>query len=200
MDYTGTFKNIISNDFKFKGCDKCEGICCNGARGFALSPLILEDFEDVYKNFAIVFSISNRKLKPYVVLNNGTSYCKYYINNKCSIYEKRPPACKLYPLSPYFDNILVDIECPSINTENGEQLSLGGKVLSSFHTKRLSNFNQKLQESILFYDSIYNINDFKFIGNILGMPLLKYTKESENKYIKMHLDSLVHYKKRNIIE
>lgn len=193
MDKIGTFVNIKNNDLFFSGCSTCEGNCCNGAKGFSLSPLILEDFEEVYKNFAIIFSIQEKKLKAYVLLNNGKEHCKYYIDNKCSIYEQRTPACKLYPISPYFENILIDTECPSINMEFGESICSEGKLNDKFFTKRLLNFNDKLKESFDFYDSIYYINDFKFIGHISGMPFLKYNKSSDNKYIKMHLESLIHF-------
>lgn len=193
MQELDTFVNIKNQNFFFNGCSNCEGECCNGAKGFALAPLILEDFIEVYKNFAIVFAINNRKLKAYVVLNNGKEHCKYYIDDKCSIYEQRTPACKLYPVSPYFDDILVDTHCPSINSNDGIELCSNGKLNSDFYTKRLDNFSEKLEKSIKFYNSIYDINDFKFIGDILGMGIFKYTKQSENKYIKMHQESLRHW-------
>lgn len=193
IDRIGSFVNVKKNNLFFNGCSSCEGDCCNGAKGFSLSPLILEDFEEVYENFAIVFSLVERKLRAYVVLNDGEGHCKYYIDNKCSIYEKRTPSCKLYPVSPYFENILIDTECPSINNEFGTKICSDGKLNDEFYTNRLLNFNDKLEESLEFYDSIHNINDFKFIGNIKGMPLLRYVKENDNKYLKMHLESLKHY-------
>lgn len=193
MEYPKNFLNIKNHDLYFNGCGTCEGNCCNGAKGFAVSPLILEDFEKVYKNFAIVFSLRDKKLDAYVILNDGKGHCKYYIDNKCSIYEQRTPSCKLYPISPYFDNILVDTECPSINTEFGTSICQSGKLNKDFFTSRLENFNNKLQKTREFYNGIHNINHFKFIGHIRGMPLLKYTKSTDNKYIQMHLESLVHY-------
>lgn len=193
MDSVGSFVNIKKNNLFFNGCATCDGNCCNGARGFALSPLILEDFEEVYKNFTITFALNDRKLRAYVILNNGKDHCKYYINNQCSIYEQRTPACKLYPVSPYFENILIDTECPSINTEYGEAICSEGKLNDTFSTDRLTDFNEKLKASFDFYDSIHNINNFKFLGDILGMQLLKYVGPSDNKYIKMHKESLIHY-------
>ncbi len=192
MKNIGTFVNIKNKDFYFSSCETCEGICCNGARGFALTPLILEDFEEVYKNFAIVFTLMNKKLRALLVLNDGTNFCKYYLDNKCSIYEHRPPACKLYPIAPYFDDILVDTSCPSVSQDSGKLLCKNSKISDDFYTQRLNDFNKKLQRSYEFYDSIYNINNFKFIGHIRGNPLLKYTKKTDNKYIKMHLKSLIH--------
>lgn len=194
MNKIGTFINIKKQNFYFNGCADCEGICCNGAKGFALSPLILDDFEKVYKNFAIVFTIIGKKLRALVVLNDGKSFCKYYVDNKCSIYEERTPSCKLYPIAPYFDDILVDTSCPSINFEIGDSICNQGKIDKKFFTDRLKNFNQKLIDTYNFLETIYDINDFKFIGHVKGTPLLKYTKETNDIYIKMHLESLVHFK------
>lgn len=187
-----SFVNIKDNNLFFSGCSTCEGNCCNGAKGFSLSPLILEDFEEVYKNFAIVFSVANNELKAFVVLNNGKGHCKYYINNQCSIYEQRTPACKLYPISPYFDEILIDTECPSINHEYGESISHNGNLNTKFYTERLTNFHEKLKKTTQFYATLDDINAFKLLGYISEMPLFTYTKQIENKYIEMHQQSLVH--------
>ncbi len=190
MDKIGSFINIKTQDFYFNGCSGCDGDCCNGAKGFALSPLILEDFEEVYKNFAIVFGFQDENLRAYVVLNDGKSHCRYYIDNKCSIYEQRTPACKLYPISPYFEHILVDSECPSINDKSGICLSHNGKINDAFYTKRLDNFKDKLEKTYMFYDAINDKENFEVIGNILGIDILKYIKNTDDKYLKMHLDSL----------
>jgi Fe-S-cluster containining protein len=190
MDKLGSFVNIKTQNFYFNNCNSCQGNCCNGANGFAISPLILEDFEDVYKNFKIVFALNENQIGAYVVLNDGKSYCKYYKNNSCSIYEYRTPACKLYPLSPYFEHILIDTQCPSVNQEFGENICFNSKLNNKFYTKRLDNFNEKLFKSYEFYNSINNPENFKQIGDILGLPIYKYTKNTSNKYIKLHLQSL----------
>lgn len=196
MDNVGSFVNINKHNLYFSGCHTCEGQCCNGANGFALSPLILEDFEAVYKHFTIVFGWQNKKINAYMILNNGEDYCKYYVNNQCSNYENRAPACKLYPVSPYFEHILVDTECPSINTEFGTQVHIEKDMPNSFYHQRLENFAQKREETLAYLESINNINDFKFHTSIGGLPLLKYNKPSDDPYIKMHLESLVHYEKK----
>lgn len=193
MEKIGTFVNIKQNDLLFNGCSSCEGNCCNGAKGFSLSSLILEDFEEVYENFAIAFTIKERKLIACVLLNNGTDYCKYYKDNQCSIYEQRTPACKLYPISPYLDEVLVDTQCPSINKEVGKIVSQNGKLSDDFYTQRLENFHEKLLKTNQFYDSIFDMNNFALMGQISGLPLLHYNKPSDNKYIQMHLKSLKHY-------
>lgn len=192
MESIGSFVNIKSHNFHFHGCSTCEGHCCNGSKGFAASPLILDDFEEVYKNFPILFSIKDQKLVAYVLLNNGKNHCKYYVNQQCSIYEQRTPACKLYPVSPYFEHIFVDTNCPSVKHDFGYSLCQDGILNSAFYTKRLDSFVEKLEETNAFLESINTMEHFEYVGNLLGIPLLKYTKPSDNKYIKMHLLSLEH--------
>lgn len=193
MESIGSFVNIKSHDFHFHGCSTCEGHCCNGAKGFAASPLILEDFEEVYKNFPILFSVKEQKLVAYVLLNDGKNYCKYYVNQQCSIYLQRPPACKLYPVSPYFEHIFIDTACPSVNQDSGYSLCRDGQLNSAFATHRLENFVEKLEATHAFLESIQNLDHFEYVGDLLGISLLKYTQPSDNQYIKMHLESLKHF-------
>jgi len=191
----GTFVNVKNHNLFFNNCSNCSGNCCDGRNKFALSPLILKDFKEVYENFAIVFTWDYGDLKAFMILNDGKSYCKYFDNNTgyCTIYEKRSPACKLYPVSPYFDNIMVDTSCDAINTEFGTQIYQNGKVSDKFYHKRLNNFTKKLQETTDFLETINNKNDFELVTNILGIDLYKYNKiDSKNKFIKMHLESLKH--------
>ncbi|WP_263834054.1 YkgJ family cysteine cluster protein [Sulfurospirillum oryzae] len=192
MESIGSFVNIKSHNFHFHGCSTCEGHCCNGAKGFAASPLILEDFEEVYKNFPILFSVTEQKLMAYVLLNDGKNYCRYYVNQQCSIYLQRPPACKLYPVSPYFEQLFIDTACPSVNQDSGYSLCHDGQLNSAFATKRLENFVEKLEETHAFFESINALEDFEHVGNLSGIPLFRYIKPSDNKYIKMHLESLKH--------
>lgn len=193
MESIGSFVNIKSHNLYFNGCSACEGNCCNGAKGFAASPLILEDFEDVYKNFPILFSVNGEDLVAYVLLNDGKGHCKYYVDHKCSIYDQRTPACKLYPISPYFEHILVDTECPAISTQSGKVLCKDGVLHSAFYTKRLENFVEKRDATKVFLESIKQVEDFEYVGEILGLPLLKYIKPSDSPYIQMHLESLKHF-------
>lgn len=193
MESIGSFVNIKNRDLYFNGCSSCEGTCCNGAKGFAASPLILEDFETVHKNFPILFSVNGEDLVVYVLLNNGKGHCKYYIDHKCSIYEQRTPACRLYPISPYFEHILVDTACSAVSYESGKLLCSNGIVQSDFYTKRLENFVAKREATKVFLESIKHVEDFEYIGELLGLPLLKYVKPSDNPYIQMHLESLKHF-------
>ena len=192
MRSIGSFVNIKSHDLYFSGCSTCKGNCCNGAKGFAAAPLILDDFEAVYQNFPILFSVSGQKLSAYVLLNDGKRYCKYYIDQQCSIYLHRPPACKLYPVSPYFEHIFVDTACPSVNNNAGYSVCRDGKLNSAFATKRLENFVEKLEKTHVFFESINMLEDFEHVGNVSGIALFKYVKSSTNRYIQMHIESLKH--------
>ena len=194
MDSIGSFVNIKTQDFYFDGCSSCKASCCNGARGFVVSPLILEDFAEVFQHFAIVFSFKDEKLVAYVVLNDGKSQCKYYKNHQCSIYEHRTPACRLYPVSPYFEHILVDTHCPSISTDGGaKQVCCDGVLNNAFYTKRLDHFVEKLQRTYAFFESINHKEHFEYIGEISGLALYSYAKPSDSAYIQMHLASLKHF-------
>lgn len=195
MDKIGSFVNIKQHNLRFHGCSTCEGQCCNGTKGFAAAPLILEDFKEVYQRFPIVFSIKEQKLVAYMLLNDGKGYCQYYSKsaNQCSIYEQRPPACKLYPISPYFEHVLVDTDCVAVQPELGETLCRDGVLNKAFATQRLDNFVAKLDETRAFLESIYAMGDFEYIGNLLGIPLFKYARSSDNPYITMHLESLQHF-------
>ncbi|WP_041959356.1 YkgJ family cysteine cluster protein [Sulfurospirillum arsenophilum] len=193
MESVGSFVNIKRHNLYFNGCSECEGHCCNGAKGFAASPLILEDFEEVYQNFPIVFSVNDEAdLVVYVMLNDGKGHCKYYSDMKCSIYEHRAPACKLYPVSPYFEHILVDTACPSVNFDTGKVICKDSKLNQDFYTQRLENFVAKREATSAFLDSIKHEEYFSYIGEILGLPLFKYAYPSENRYIQMHQASLKH--------
>lgn len=191
----GTFVNVKNHNLFFNNCSNCSSNCCDGRNKFVLTPLILKDFKEVYENFAILFTWDYGELRVVMMLNDGTSSCKYIdeVTGLCTIYDKRSPACKLYPVSPYFDNIMVDTSCDAINGEFGTQIYKDGKVSENFYHKRLKNFTQKLQKTSDFLKTIDNKNDFELVKNVLGINLYKYSKiDTKNKFIKMHLESLIH--------
>ena len=194
METIGSFLNVKSQDFYFSGCGSCMGTCCNGAEGFALSPLILEDFAEVYQNFAIVFALAHDGLGAFVVLNDGSGHCRYYKEGMCTIYEQRTPACKLYPLSPYFDDLLIDTACPSVNLEYGQRISHKGHVAKEFVTKRLENFVHKRQKTQEFLDTIDKQRDLRAIGTILSVPLYIYEGKTQDPFLTMHQESVKYLK------
>ena len=193
MKQVGSFRTIAHQRWYFKGCDTCGGACCNGAKGFTAAPLILEDFEAVYQHFPIVFSVKENALVAYVLLNDGKGYCPYFEHNRCSIYDQRPPACKLYPISPYFEHILVDTSCPSVNAFSGTLVCQNGVLESAFYTQRLENFVAKKEATERFFARLYRPEDFAYLGDVSGLPLYQYIKPHASTYVQMHKASLKHF-------
>jgi len=129
----------------FKGCGDCSK-CCEGK--FFLAPLILEDFEKVKPYFEIRAIILD-EIIPVMLLTDGYNSCKYLENGKCKIYENRPPACKIYPFSPYYDDIFIDLECDAISFE-GERLPSNKKEFfkSNFFDERMIDFKEKREKTL----------------------------------------------------
>ena len=179
------------NLLRFKGCDNCTTNCCDGSR-ISLSPLILDDFYEVYENFAIGFAKIETDIKPVVILNDGKSSCKYNINNKCTIYDIRPPACKMYPISPYIDgNIYVDVSCEAVGM-SGEFLCDSNGFSDAFYHKRVQNITHKLR---LTFEWTQKISDNLVpLVKIKDIMIFKYNGDINDQYIQMHQKSLVHVK------
>jgi Fe-S-cluster containining protein len=135
------FVNIkYLENLKFNYCENCNKCCEN--KMFA--PLVLEDIEKVYKFFPIfIIFIPFAKLVIPLSLNKQ---CPYLINGKCSIYENRPPACKIYPYTPWYNEIYLDVSCDGIGIK-GEKLPLSKKEFknSKFYDTRIENIEKKLK-------------------------------------------------------
>ena len=126
---------------KFKGCEECVD-CCKKP----MAPLILDDFEKVYKYFPILIAELDT-LKPVMLLSNKIS-CPYLKDNKCSIYINRPPACKIYPYSPWYDTILLDLSCRGVGIE-GKYLPMKKEdfLYSEFYEERFDNIINKIKKT-----------------------------------------------------
>lgn len=195
MQQIGTYLNIEGLDFYFSGCESCDKRCCDGRAGYALTPLIVDDFEEVYKHFPILFGSVNDVFRPLMLLNDGNSTCSYLDENgQCMIYDERPPSCRLYPISPFFDEVFIDSNCPSVSGGiTGEPIVKGGKVTEKFYYKRLANFSQKLDKTSAFMkELVKNTQDFEPVGEVSGVVLFRYIGDLDNKYVQLHKDSLLH--------
>ena len=195
MEQIGSYINIREKDFYFSGCHSCDKRCCDGRAGYSLTPLVVEDFMEVYKHFPILFGSVNGVFRPLMVLNDGDSACSYLDENgSCSIYEERPPACRLYPLSPFFDEVFIDAACPSVSGDAvGVSIVEKGNVCKEFYHKRLENFAQKLENTSTFMEELVaDENDFELVGEVSGVALYKYSGKIENEMIQMHRESLRH--------
>ena len=171
----------IEKDLYFQGCENCEVNCC---KRFKFIPLILEDFKEVYKFFPIFFAFFDEEIIPVIEL--GENQCRYFKNNKCEIYEFRPPGCKTYPIIPYFDEILVDTSCPGVGNK-GEFLANKEKINPKFFHKRIENLTKKREKTLKLTNSIKN--DLIFFKNNT-IDLFVYLKLTNNKYLKMHQNSI----------
>lgn len=147
---------------KFNNCKECDECC----RNKYLAPLFLEDFEKVYKFFPILIAKLDT-FKPVMLLSNETS-CPYLKNSQCTIYDYRPPACKIYPFSPWYEKVLLDLSCPGIGTE-GDILDLDNFQTTNFYEERFSNTTQKLNRSIKWSRN----KKLKKVGEIFGIKLYK---------------------------
>ena len=151
----------------FKGCGECAE-CCEGK--FFLAPLILEDFPKVEKYFEIRAIILD-EIIPVILLTDGYNSCKYLENGKCSIYDNRPPACKIYPFSPFYEEIFIDLSCPAVGNEGVKLPSNKNEYLSSpFFESRFIDFKQKREETIQYMKT----KKLTFDKEIKGIKLYKF--------------------------
>jgi Fe-S-cluster containining protein len=170
----------------FDSCSGCLENCCSG-RNFKFIPLILDDFIEVYEYFKIYFAKVEDSFTPVMQLAEENSGCKYFKDSICTIYEKRPPGCRLYPISPYYDDILIDLSCKAVG-DSGEFLASKDRISSNFYHKRLENFNKKREKTINFVDSIKD--DLVLEKVISNIELYIYNKKLDNIYIQLHQSSL----------
>ncbi len=179
----------------FSSCHGCQQSCCDGGR-FVLAPLVLDDFEDVYKNFLIAFAWVDDQLRAVMVISDRKQPCIYYKNNLCTIYDQRPPACVLYPFTPYYDDVLIDTACDAVGAEGFLLKQMQRKVIDQVHPdfyhSRLEYFSDKLDRTYSFLDGVkFHLEP---LFEVEGIMLLRYSGSDENRWLKMHEASLEHQK------
>ncbi len=163
----------------FNSCKDCVECC----KSKYLAPLVLEDFEKVYNYFPILIAKLD-VFKPVMLLSNGV--CPYLKDDKCSIYENRPPACKIYPYSPWYDDILLDISCKGIGIK-GELLPLSKEEFykSPFFDERVDNISEKLKNSLKWLEG----KEVEYIGSLENISLYK-LKDISDYFDSLHFKSL----------
>ena len=184
------------HNFTFNGCSTCED-CCSGKK-FLIAPLILEDFVLVKDYFPILFGYIDYNLKCFILFSNGDSACPYLINNICSIYSNRPPACKTYPLSPFNDQVLCDTSCPAVQYKSDFPFGIpfieNNKINQSFHPTRFDNFVSKYKKTKKWLDSIED----KLVylnAELQGIKLFKLDPNlHSDEYSNLHFNSLKNLK------
>jgi hypothetical protein len=124
------------------------------------------------------------------------SGCEYFKEGKCTIYDTRPPGCKLYPFSPFNDDILLDTSCPAVNdTEQGDFLASTEQINNNFYHDRLNDFNDKRKNTeYILTLCTQSEDDVSSLGIFNNIELFKYSGSSEEllrqPWMKMHIDSL----------
>ncbi len=154
----------------FSSCENCSE-CCEGK--FFLAPLVLEDFDKVRDYFEIRAVVLNNEIIPVILLTDGEGgSCPYLENGKCSIYNRRPPACKIYPFSPFYDDIFIDISCKGVSSNGGKKLPSNREefVKSSFFDSRFENFKYKRDQTLKYMKT----KKLTFDKKINGIKIYKF--------------------------
>jgi len=187
-----TFLDTTDKSFSFSSCEGCPAKCCDGREGTIFSQLILEDFEMVSKNFPILFTFGEMGyLKAVVLFSDGTSFCPYIKDHKCTIYDERPSICRVYPLSPNIDDkVYIDDSCPAVENNNYNKIIDSGEVTSPYKYKTLNSYQDKYIQTHLELEKINDINNFESVININNITFYKYIGRQSSKYIKYHISSL----------
>ena len=171
----------------FSSCEGCRSSCCDGAR-FLFAPLILEDFEEVYRHFPIVFGNIVDEWRALLLFSVKDGPCRYYKEGACEIYAHRPPACRLYPLTPFYEDVLIDTSCHAISSEQGKFLASKEQISSDFYHKRLEGFEVKLQETQAYLNALGE--SFEPLSMIGGIAVCGYRGEKDDEFLQMHRSSL----------
>jgi Fe-S-cluster containining protein len=173
----------------FSSCDGCLDSCCSSSK-FIMAPLILEDIKEVYNHFPIFFASIDNETRLVMILGAKESNCPYFEEDKCSIYEQRPPACKLYPLSPYYDEILIDTSCNAVGSL-GDIVSKNGKCTDKFYYERFDNFITKISKTKEYINKRENKLDE--VDEIVGIKIFNYIGEMQDEHQEMISSSQKHY-------
>lgn len=191
------FIDTTGQTFTFSSCEGCLARCCDGREGSIFSELILDDFEQVSKNFPIVFTFGDLGyLKANVLLSNGKDFCPYIVNHKCTIYDERPSVCRIYPLSQNIDNkVYIDDLCPALSDDIGIKIVDNGNLSKNFSHSKLDNYQDKFIETHRHLEKFDEKYNFEKIGMINRIEFYKFIGKSEDKFIKLHIKSQQHLKK-----
>ena len=150
------FVKLEDKNIKFGDCNNCFAHCCSGIFGSIFSQILKEEFEDVYKNFPILFIFGSLGfVKPVILLSNGFDFCPHLKDFRCTIYENRPKVCRTYPLSPNIDNfIYIDNSCPELNKADN---------ILNFEDEIFENYQEKYINTHFEFEKL-KIEEFEKIG------------------------------------
>lgn len=188
-----SFVKCDNNTYYFSSCETCGAKCCDGLQSFTFSQIILEDFEQVYKHFPIVFIYGDLGfLKPVILLNNGFSNCRYLKDSKCTIYEKRPTVCRTYPLSIDITNeIYIDISCPAVSSiKQDETIINKNKINKNFQHNIFEDYQSKYIKLHKYFDKFNDSKNLIKELSIKNKTFYRFKNNLKDKYIELHLLSL----------
>lgn len=185
------YQEIQDKTYTFGSCETCGAGCCTGENFSLMSEIVLEEFENCAKNFPILFVLGEKGyIKPVILLTNGKEYCRYINNYKCTIYDKRPSTCKIYPLGiDIFNNIHIDLSCPAVN-KVGITIIENKKVHENFDHIKLNDYQQRFLDTHTYFNEMNDKDDLEHILTIKQIKFYKFISDKDKKYINIHTKSL----------
>ena len=129
-----------NSQMSFIDCSGCGAKCCQSNLIYAS----LYDIEKITELFSVFFMIQNHKISLVYFFYYGEKegeHCPYLKNDLCSVYDKRPHACRSYPFSHQDSNIYYSTTCPHLlqNQESGmdfiEDKKINPSILENFITE-----------------------------------------------------------------
>ncbi len=195
------FIDTTKQTFTFSSCEGCPARCCDGREGSIFSELILEDFEQVSKNFPIVFTFGELGyLKANVLLSNGKDFCPYIVDYKCTIYDERPSVCRIYPLSQNIDNkVYIDDLCPALSSDIGIKIVDNGNLSKNFTHPKLDNYQDKFIETHSHLEQFDDKCNFEKNDCLEVLNRKHLLRKSEDKFIQLlYINPVTSKTERNI--
>lgn len=187
-----TFVDTANHTFTFSSCEGCPARCCDGREGSIFSELLLEEFENVSKNFPILFTFGDLGfLKANILLSNGKDFCPYITDHRCTIYEERPNVCRNYPLSATIENkIYIDDSCPAINQEFGKVIVSDAKVEKEFDNGSLYNYQERFLKTYHYLEKYNDKRLFEEVVEINEIKFYRLNEDFDDSYLQLHIKSL----------
>lgn len=176
---------VPSEEIFFSSCNGCVDCCTN----YPFAPIFLDEFESASKHFPIVFAEIGDAKFALVLLFDDTNRCRYLKDNRCTNYDNRASACKIYPIMPIDGEIYLDVSCKALNYNDGKKLIENDKIADHFWHERLENFETKKSKTQTFLSSIWG--ELNYYKTFKGVDVLSCNKSSNNEFLKYHQSSLL---------
>ncbi|MDO8454560.1 MAG: YkgJ family cysteine cluster protein [Sulfurimonas sp.] len=164
-------------NYAFNGCVTCDAKCC----GSNIVYSSIFDLKEASALFPILFYISDGRISPVYFFYYGEATeekCPYLNGNLCSVYERRPYACRSYPFSFEQGKPCFDDGCPRVGRlENGgnplfnSQNKLDSRVISEFVGETFAKEKEKI------FASSKQFVDFCLSNNFL-VPYTSFYKDN----------------------